>query len=257
MYTYIYDSFLLDRKYENTLYRIETRLLELGINGRVEKLTLLKSVKEIIADAVSRSSDTIVVVGNDETIAKAIAFLPARKAVLGIIPVGPNTDIAHMLGIPEGVEACNVLSKRIMERIDLGKANGRYFLSQLVINNASKVTLDCDQYHITALSPDGVVKICNLRGGPDTEDVAGGSNPQDGILEAVIEPETKRSVWNIFSRSVSAASVFPIKKMHIRSSGENLPVMADGQTMLKTPVTVEIIPRELRVIVGRKRTFGK
>lgn len=255
MYTYLYDSFLMDKKYEHTLYRMETRLLELGINGRVEKLSLLKSVKEIIEDAVTRSSDTIVVVGNDDTISKAIAYLPARKAVLGIIPMGPHTDIADMLGIPQGVEACNVLSKRIVERIDLGRANGRYFLSQLVVNDASKVTLDCDGYHISAVSNDGTVRICNLHSRSDRAFASVLSNPQDGVLEAVIQPEMKKSFWQTFSKTETAPSVFPMKKLHIRSKGENLTVLADGQTTLKTPVTIEIIPRELRVIVGRKRAF--
>ncbi len=256
MYTYIYDSFLTEKKYENLLFRMEARLLELGINGRVEKLTLLKSMKEIVADAVDRNSETVVVVGNDETVSKAISFLPAHKAVLGILPMGNNNSIADILGISQGIEACDILSKRIIERIDLGKANGRYFLSRLVIQDAAHVTLDCNGFQVSTQTPDGTVEICNFsEASADDNDVF--SNPQDGILEAVIRPEIKKSWWQTFNKSYNRASVFPIKKLRIRSTGENVTVLADGQTTLKTPVSIEIVPRELRVIVGKGRAFTR
>jgi diacylglycerol kinase family enzyme len=31
--------------------------------------------------------------------------------------------------------------------------------------------------------------------------------------------------------------------------------MLDGQTVIKTPVTVEVAPRKLRVVVGKDRLF--
>ncbi|MFA6909003.1 MAG: diacylglycerol kinase family protein [Patescibacteria group bacterium] len=254
MYTYIYDSFVNEKKYQSLLFRIETRLLELGINGRVEKLSLLKSVKEIIADAITRKSETIVLVGNDETIAQAISFLSGIRVVLGIIPIGPHNSIADMLGVPQGAEACDILSRRIVEHIDLGKVNGRHFLSQLEIRDASHVTLDCDGYNITSDGPDSVVQICNFGYAESSFDRIP-SDPQDGVLEAVIRTPIKRTLLNTFGHRSMRPSVFPFTKIHIRSKGENVAVIADGQTMLKTPITVEVAPKKLTMIVGKRRAF--
>ena len=47
MYFYFYDTFVSDKKNEQLLGKIENRLIELGINGRTEKLTVLKNMKEL------------------------------------------------------------------------------------------------------------------------------------------------------------------------------------------------------------------
>ncbi|MFC1687888.1 diacylglycerol/lipid kinase family protein [Patescibacteria group bacterium] len=251
MYSYIYDSFLIDKKYQNALFRIEARLLELGINGRIEKLTILKSMKELVADAVSRKSETIVLVGNDETLTKAISFLTSHKITLGLIPIGPDNSIADMLGIPNGEKACDILSRRIIERIDLGKANGTYFLSRLEVPSMANVTLECNGYVVSA-TQNSAAKICNL-----SMSGRGRSNPQDGIMEAIIEPEDKKSIGSMFQKKYSRESVFPIKKAFIRGSQKNVSVLADGKSTIKTPVQIEIAPKELSIIVGRNRSFRK
>ena len=62
MYFYFYDTFVSDKKNEQLLGKIENRLIELGINGRTEKLTVLKNMKELIEDAIKKGAHTIVAV---------------------------------------------------------------------------------------------------------------------------------------------------------------------------------------------------
>ena len=252
MYTYIYDSYLNDKKYQNALFRIESRLLELGINGRIEKLTILKSLKELVADAVDRKSETLVIVGNDETLTRAISFLPSHNTIVGMIPMGPKNEIAELLGIPQEVDACDTVSRRIIEHIDLGKANGQYFLSRLEIPDMTKVKLECNGYSIS-MSHSGAAFICNM----DLQKGPVRCNPQDGVLEAVIQPtEDHRSFTEVFKNKFSHSSVFPITSAFLRGFGENVPVLADGYTTLKTPVVIEIAPKQLQIIVGGRRSFS-
>lgn len=49
-------------------------------------------------------------------------------------------------------------------------------------------------------------------------------------------------------------SIIPFKKIAIKSK-ESVSVVTDGQRVLKTPVQVEIIPKKLKIIVGKKRAF--
>ena len=253
MYFYIYDSFLNQKKYENILHRIERRIFDLGLSGYVEKLTILKSMKEIVGEAVRRNADTIVAVGNDQTVNKIISFLPNHSTVLGIIPVGEKNRIAHVLGVEEGEKACDTLSARIIEKIDLGKVNNCYFLSCLEIPYEENLTMECENYNIMPLAPQHI-SICNFGNifKPGLEKM---NNPKDGLLEAVITEKRKFSLGDLFKQSTARASVFPIKRIKIKSAGESIPLVADGSTIVKTPVMVEVLPKRLKIIVGKNRLF--
>lgn len=251
MYFYLYDVFLRDKRYASTLAKIEGRLLALGIQGKSEKLTVLKSMKEIVDAALKRGATTIVAVGDDQTLSKLISCIAEKDVVLGIIPIGQHTDVAHALGIPKAEKACDVLSARIVELLDLGKANTSYFLSFLNLPSAKDLLIECEQgqYHI---EPDGsphAVSVYNFG--------HRNNNPRDGELELVIErSEQRQGMGRIFQKQHAHASVFPTTMCKIKSYSASLPAYADGQTVVKTPLTVTVVPRKLRVIVGKGRRFG-
>ena len=46
MYYYLYDTFLLDNKYQKTLHRIENRLVDLGIDGTIGRLSILMNIEK-------------------------------------------------------------------------------------------------------------------------------------------------------------------------------------------------------------------
>ena len=74
------------------------------------------------------------------------------------------------------------------------------------------------------------------------------------MLEILIQPIVS-GFWQIFKQTSQLKnSVIPFKKIAIKSK-ESLPVTTDGQKVLKTPVQVEIIPKKLKVIVGKDRLF--
>lgn len=255
MYYYIYDTFLNDKKYSITLQRIESRLMSLGINGRAERMTLLKSMREIISDAVKKGATTIVAVGNDETVSKIVNFLPNISVTLGIIPMGEHNDIAASLGIPTGESACETLSSRIIEHIDVGKANDCYFISSLSVPAQGEVVFDWGSYQVKPLSAQNNITICNFHSDKNESGTmpTHTCNPHDGVLEAIFAEPQERSWWAFSKKHYSSASVFPFTKIKIKCSSECLPIVADGQTTIKTPVTVEVVPKKLKVIVGKNR----
>ncbi|MFA5052038.1 MAG: diacylglycerol kinase family protein [Patescibacteria group bacterium] len=255
MYYYIYDTYLNDKKYTTTLQHIESRLMSLGINGRIERMTLLKSMREVITDAIKKGASTIVAVGNDETVSKIVNYLPNISVTLAIIPIGADNTIAASLGIPQGESACEVLSSRIIEHIDVGKANDCYFISSLSVPSTEEVIFDWGTYQVKPLTNQNTITICNF----NSRSVAGNNtpshsgNPHDGILEAVFSVPEHQSWWSFSKKNYSSASVFPFTKIKIKCATECLPIVADGQTTIKTPVTVEVVPKKLKVIVGKNR----
>ena len=256
MYYYIYDSFLTDKKYERVLAAVETRLTDLGISGKIGRLTPFTNAKGLIRDETRRGVQTIVVVGNDETIAKVVEGIGDAKLTLGIIPIGTPVSIAHSLGIPEGAEACDVLSKRLTQKIDLGMVNGRFFLSQVCFAG-DNVSLESDgKFRLTMLADECEVTISNLRS-VVAEDGAGhtAGDPMDGWLDALITPRTV-GLKNVFQRrGDKVPSVIPIRRMSV-TAAEPFAVIADGREFMNDTLSIEVVPEKLKIITGRERMFA-
>lgn len=245
MYAYVFDSFLQERKYQHDISQIETRLVALGVQGRSEKMTILKNIQEAARQAIKRGTTTIVVVGNDQTIAKVLPQLIGQPVTLGLIPLGRHQTIAHVLGIPEGLVACDVLSRRVVQRLDLGKANDVYFLHSLTA--PATVSVDFGKYRVTSLDPGGSLTISNF------PFIYGHGHPDDGQLELIVAPGHDRRGWG--RRRDSAASVFPMAKAILTSAPGSADLLLDGQITIRTPAKVEVVPRRLEVIVGKNRGF--
>ncbi|MEK7537988.1 MAG: diacylglycerol kinase family protein [Patescibacteria group bacterium] len=247
MYAYLFDSFLQERKYQHDIGQIENRLSTLGIQGKIEKMTILKNIQEAARQAIKRGVATLVVVGNDETITKVLPQIIDSDVTLGLIPLGPQQTIARALGIPDGVVACDVLSRRILRRLDLGRANAVYFLFNLVA--PADVTVDCGgQYRVTSLDPAGSLMTANF----PPAGTAG--QPDDGRLELIVTPGRGARGW-LPGRRSSGGSVFSITKAKFTSPAGPVNLTLDGQVTVKTPATVEVVRRKLEVIVGKDRAF--
>jgi diacylglycerol kinase family enzyme len=257
MYLYLYDSFLNNKKYAHTLAKIETRLTDLGIGGKIYRLSPLRDLQALLREEVSNDTKTIVVVGNDKTLSLVVNSIAKLDVVIGLIPVGTENEMARMLGIPEGEAACGVVAARKVERIDIGRINTTHFLSSINVES-SDVTIECDErYLITPQTNDALINICNLR--PLAAAGVRGDyfNPKDGLLEVLIQPVARAaSGWGrFFSKTKQLKeSIIPFRKIVIRSK-KSVPVITDGQRVLKTPVKIEIMPKRLRLIVGKERMF--
>jgi len=252
MYHYIYDSFLSDPKHAKLLSQIENRLTDLGIYGNVHRLALFKSMKGTIQDAVRRGAKTIIAVGDDGTVAKAIDAVAEFSGVsFGAIPVGEKHTIAQLLGIPLGVEACDVLSARLVEDLDLGKVNSHYFLTSLEV--PGQVNAECDGQYTVSPVAGGHIRVCNLSMGERHT-----SDPRDGRLETMVRTATRGFFSSMFRPALATAglSVFPTQKVVIRAEGKaQMTAIADGQPYADAEFRIEVMPKRLKVIVGKARTI--
>jgi diacylglycerol kinase family enzyme len=249
MYLYLFDAFLGKGKYKKIIDKIETRITDLEIGGRIVKLTILESIQEIIADGLRRGIKTVIVVGNDKTFCQAASALIGSDASLGIIPVGENNKIAEILGIPPEDLACEVISARLVENIDIGKINNNFFISSVDIDGHN-VVLEHRGWKIIPTSKINKIKIANLDKFFDKI-----SHPQDGLLEISLEGN-RQSFWS-FKKETTIDSLLCLKKLKISSPKDKkgVPVLVDGWRILKTPLEIEVLPQQTKMIVGRKRQF--
>lgn len=244
MHVYIYDDYLNKHKYNRTINRLEIRLTDLGLNGKIIRLGGIKNIKGTIQNEIKLGAKTIVAVGNNQTINKIIGAIIdtdiysdfQKKTLLGIIPVGGDNTIASSFGIKNDEEACNILLARRVERIDLGLANNYYFLNQASIQSFG-TTLEIDDYSLEIIEK-GEVQIINLLSNPK-DNIK--SNPHDGKLDVLIR--TKRKDQTLIT----------VRKIKLSNPQEKL--IVDGVVELATPIELSIMKDKVNVIVGKDRLF--
>lgn len=252
MYLYIFDPFLGHKKYKKVLDKIETRITDLEISGRIVKLTLLDSIQEVVRDGVKRGATTIIIVGNDKTFCQAASAIADLDASLGFIPIDNNNKISEILGIPQEESACEVISARLIENLDLGRVNNHFFLSSVDISS-SKVVIGNNGWLASLSNKITRVKISNLDVFLDKI-----SQPQDGLFEVILERDAG-GVFSFFSfkKGKIIDSLLLLKKIKIDSPNnkKGIQVLIDNWRVIKTPVEIEMPSRKIKIIVGKKRKF--
>jgi len=255
MYVYLYDNFLKQKRYESTLKAIETRLTDFEIAGKIIRLQNFSNTQAIIDDEIKRGAKVIVIVGNDETFGRVLARGAACKVLFGFLPVGPKNTIADVLGIPEGQEACDVLSQRRKIHLDIGwiSNRNRYFISQLHIPPSDIMVEYDEKFKVIGKHKKMELVVCNLQ--PFVWSRKGKKDfivhPQDGKLEAFLRPMSGRGM---FKDKYEEPSVFPFEEMVI-SSLNPFPVEADGTVTKETKIVIKLAKNRIEMIVGKERKF--
>lgn len=263
MHIYIYDAFLNDKKYNNILARVETRITDLGLNGKISRLSVMKNVRAVIDNELRRGAKTIIAVGNDKTVSRVINEMAGSAVPLGIIPIGKeNNIIASALGIPQEEKACDTLSARRIEKIDLGMAEQyrdeepageKYFLTNASIANKGTIIEIKKDYSIE-IGGEGYIDIINIptpgKNLPEETDF----NPKDGRIELVMREKPKKKIFSRQKKDQSLPSVFSLKNFYLLNN-KNLPLLLDYSLEVHTPVEISAIKQGINVIVGKERSF--
>lgn len=244
MHVYIYDDYLNKSKYNRAINKLEIRLTDLGLNGKIIRLGGIKNIKGTIQHEIKLGAKTIVAVGNNQTVNKIIGAIIdgeiyndfQKKPLLGLIPIGDDNSIAASFGIKNVDEACNILLARRIEKIDLGLVGQYYFLNHASIQSLG-TQIEIDDY-VLEISERGEVKIINLLSDPK-EKIK--SNPHDGKLDVLIKTRKKDE------------SIITVKKLKITNHQEKL--IVDDVVEINTPTEIGIMKDKVSVIVGKNRLF--
>lgn len=247
MYCYIYDAFVQDRKYEKDLIAIEHRITDLGLQGKIVRLALFRDPKDQIRKEVEAGAKTVVVIGNDQTVHQVLNTVVDTGATLAIIPVGEPNVLARILGIPKGVAACDTLSQRIIESLDVGQINGKRFLTGVRFPKAITRVRYGKQYDLVS-NKTGQLEILNLSiEAPKGEgDIA---DPVDGKLQVTITTQKRKGL-----RTIPAVTSVPFDTFRVLYD-EPVKALADGVELEGQQFDVTTEQGVLNVVVSRERMF--
>jgi diacylglycerol kinase family enzyme len=290
MYYYIYDSFTREEKYAKEISKVSLKLTDLDILGEEAKVTPIRKIKDLVNEALSRGYKNIVAVGNDSTICSVTQCLVSQNwdGCLGMIPLKDST-VAQALGIPQGDQACEIISARRIEKIDLGKINNRFFLTSVKIGPSKFVQSALKFRNLRSIFQEkypeiklkfnegfsvtgkiSMLSILNILGtkqgklemSTQKQNIKLKVSPKDSLLDIVmIGPQSKfgllKNISSIVKQSFESIpnlSFFRTKRLEISTENE-LTCLIDGQPVKTLPFVVEIVPKALNIIVGKERQF--
>ncbi len=280
MYYYILDQHNLPiDKFEKLQTELQGLLAEFKISGETARVTPLRSINDLIDTASQRGIRTLIACGSDDTFNQMLASLKGRDFTLGFIPFDENSYLGKILGVPNVYTGAKTIAARRIQKIDLARISGNYFISYLEFGVLSQklkgagfwqaikmlstepqnLTLRIDDsYNINITALGGMV--ANTRStSSHTQSIA---NPTDGNLDVLILEKLNKAdilryrkyIADGCLEKVPKTSVIKCKKVQfLQPQGYSLTML--GRVITKFPAVVEIIPQRLKMIVGKQRTF--
>jgi diacylglycerol kinase (ATP) len=265
------------------------RLRESGFHVRELEGSDGPEASTLARQAVAAGVESVVVVGGDGMVHTAVQALAETDVSLGIIPAGTGNDVARYLDIPRGdpQAAADVVVGSHVRTIDVARTGAAYFVTvlaagfdSLVNERANRMRWPKGQlrYSLATLAElrvfrplpytleiDGQVRrldamLVAVGNGPSFGGglrIAHGAEIDDGMLDIVIiKPMSKPDLLRTYPKLYSGGHTsHPAYEQHrVRSvtiAAPGVVAYADGERVGTLPLTVEVVPRALRVLAPR------
>jgi YegS/Rv2252/BmrU family lipid kinase len=252
---------------------------------------------ELAQRARDQGLDAVFVVGGDGTINEVVNGIAGSQVALGVLPGGTGNVWARELGLPRLsplhpqplVDSIQALIPGAARRIDLGRANGRYFLQWSGLGLDAAVTYAMEPRsriqrrmgavaYITAglgtaanlvgqrtrIFIDGmriyrrciliVVSNSQLYGGITR--IATDARLDDGLLDvSVFEGKGFGSILRTFFSVLTGLHIYDPHHTSYRGrviqvyADKPMPVHVDGEPFSTTPFECEVVPRALTILI--------
>ena len=125
---------------KNHLSTAIDHLQTLGLELIEESIKDPKHLPDVIR-RYQHQVDLVIVGGGDGTLNAAVDGLIDTQLPLGILPLGTANDLARTLNIPTSLpEACEIIAKGQVQRIDLGWVNGKHFFNVASLGLSVQIT---------------------------------------------------------------------------------------------------------------------
>jgi len=239
-----------------------------------------------VRDRVARGVDAVVAVGGDGLVNMALQVVAATDIPLGVVPAGTGNDIARALdlNVTDPATVADLLVEGSVREVDLGRASGRWFggvlgsgFDSMVNERANRMSwphgrarynvaivaelrtfkpipytleLDGDPWETAAM----LVAIGNGPSYGGGMRVCPGASLDDGMLDiTVLGPISKPEFLRVFptvykGTHVTHPAVTVRRASLVHLHAEGVTAYADGERVSVLPLTIEAVPRALRVL---------
>lgn len=242
---YFYDQELSGRRHQKFLEQLETRLTDLGINGKICRFGPMTRVEESVRQELAKKPKTIIVVGSDALASRVASVLSGTNIPMAIIPIGKSM-IAEAFGV-NTENACKTLAARRIVNLDLGRIDNKYSFVCRANIKAIDPVLSLDGVITVQASGKTSIEVVNIVG--DQYGYRGARpDPNDGKLNVyILKTESG------FVRKEVSQSSFICRQVHIVRGVASL--LLDDALEVSNAKDISISSKGLQAIVGRERMF--
>jgi diacylglycerol kinase (ATP) len=264
------------------------RLREAGCCVQVLEGRDADEASDLARGAVARGVDTLLVCGGDGLVHLALQHLAGTDTSLGVIASGTGNDVARYLGVPrhDPQAAADLVVRNRTRTIDLAVTGGVHFVTVLAAGFDSKVNERANamawpkgqmRYNLATLAElrvfepmpytlelDGVAHhldamLVAVGNGPSFGGglrITHGALLDDGLLDVVvIRPMSKAKLVRTYPRLFTGSHVGIAEYEHHRVrqvtvAAPGVVGYADGERIGALPLTVDVVPRALKVLVA-------
>jgi YegS/Rv2252/BmrU family lipid kinase len=257
-----------------------------AILSRHKQDTVLALQREVEAGAA-----TVIIGGGDGTLSYCASRLVNTSVAMAVLPLGTGNTLARSLGIPLDLDdAARTIGCGHVEKIDVGRVNGRVFLNSVTLglsaniahalngetkkrlgvlawpvvgakviwrHRAMRLRVVAKEKQFRARSHQIVISNGRYIAGPVA--AAPDASIQDSCLRVFTLGRASRlslfkisALW-IMGRHVEApdALYFTTQSVRIDSLRQPLRADVDGEICERTPLSIEVMPKALSVVVPR------
>jgi diacylglycerol kinase (ATP) len=266
------------------------RLDEHGWVYDVYEMTGDEDLAAIVRAACTDGADLVIAAGGDGTVASVVNGVWQSSARIGILPAGTGNLLARAMGIPNTVEPALdlIVGDHALQALDLMQIGDQVFVLDVSAGLSARAMRDTPpeqkkRFGVLAYAWPMVRDLIRLRRRDFnlTIDgrrmsiraseilVANGAFPQGSpedfndqqlnvyILAARSLPDYLRLLGEFVRRSwqgQTALRTLTVRKsITIEAVRQPQPVQADGEPLGSTPITVQLIPSAIRVVVPPRR----
>ncbi len=248
MYYYILDS--SRPEFSKMIVQQRKLLQRLGVAGEFVHVDLSKSVDDLVKRAISEDYSTIVAIGSDGHINRVAKKLFRADQAFGIIPLEKNSSYFEIINARDAEEAAEILRfRRLTDRSVITLGPEAVALNRAILLNPKRelVLIRTKEYELRT-RPESL----SLSNPPDSSQAGGFvleflDRPREGIFKKIvsfISDQKGARPDNALSQIVeSRAEILSLSKLDL---------LIDGQTTVRLPVECKIVPRAIRLIVGKR-----
>jgi YegS/Rv2252/BmrU family lipid kinase len=248
-----------------------------------------RPLEPVLRAALEREIPLVIAAGGDGTIASVAGLMASSRSILGILPTGTKNNIALSLGIPlelhaaaaalreghtahvdMGIVRCGSVQRTFLEICSVGLLSALFpaaddvqkgnlarvgdLLATLVSSPPAQIRLSIDSGQ-TVLVPGHIVLVGNMPyTGPNTQ-IAPENAYDDGFLDVLVF--SSLSKLELLGAALQTAIGAPEDPRILRYSARQvaiettppLPVVADGVAVGQGPLTIDILPSALQVML--------
>lgn len=246
MYYFIFE-YPRNRKLVEVARQVEDEVVSCGIAGEIIELTPARNIDNLIADAGRKGYQTLVVVGGSKLVNKIASKLLRYEMVFGVVPLGRSESLEKLINCSDWKEAVDALKRRRWIFSAMGRIEDKTtFISpcNLDIQSKKRVTIETDNWSTQINTTSLTVQPINKENGKPLIAVH--------CQSKVGEKSGLASWWHtLTSTEKTALSVFKNDSIIIKTE-EQLSLVIDDMIIARTPTTISVIPRAIRLIVAKK-----